>query len=410
MAISSVSEDKARQTAEWLLTPEAVRAQCALLFDAAKNDRLAHFSLHLDRLPGAAALVATVTKEAYPDLAVPFHARWRHFVFSGEDRAAPLFAGLANDPLERARAKTELAITSVLLDAGAGPDWSYRDSLSGNRIARSEGLALASLDLFAAGGFSADPARPLRADALKGFSHQRLAGAFHVDASNPLEGLEGRAGLIARLGEAVEDAPQWFGKDAPRLGNLVDALVERAAGGTLPAREILIALLYALGSIWTGRPHMDGLSLGDCWRHPQAGETGLVPFHKLSQWLAYSLVEPLQELGFKITEPDALTGLAEYRNGGLFLDTGVIALKDSDAAQVAWSPESELVVEWRALTVCLLDRIAPLVRQELGVQEEDLPLAAVLEGGTWAAGRRIAKTIRPGGGPPLTIVSDGSVF
>ena len=51
---------------------------------------------------------------------------------------------------------------------------------------------------------------------------------------------------------------------------------------------------------------------------------GLVPLHKLSQWLAYSLIEPLIEAGFSITEIDGLTGLAEYRNGGLFIDAGVL--------------------------------------------------------------------------------------
>ena len=405
-----MANSDAAGTAQWLLTPEAIRAQCGLLFDAALEDRLSHFSLHLDRLDDAAASVADVTRAAYPTLSVPFHARWRHFVFDGVDRAAPLFVPLAGDPLERARAKVELAVTSVLLDAGAGPDWSYRDKVTGDRIARSEGLALASLDLFSSGGFSSDPARPLRADALAGFTAEQLGRAFQVTSDNPLEGLEGRAALIDRLGRAVAAEPGWFGAEAPRLGNLVDALLARAADGKLPARDILIVLLQALGSIWPGRTEMVGHNLGDCWAHPQAGETGLVPFHKLSQWLAYSLVEPLMELGLEITGPDGLTGLAEYRNGGLFLDTGVIALKDPSAAAQAWEPGSPLVVEWRALTVSLLDRIAPLVRGHLGVDETALPLAAVLEGGTWAAGRRIAKKKRPDGGPPLTIVSDGSVF
>ncbi|HRD28472.1 MAG TPA: DUF1688 family protein, partial [Caulobacter sp.] len=69
-----------------------------------------------------------------------------------------------------------------------------------------------------------------------------------------------------------------------------------------------------------------------------------------------------------------------------------------------------LVVGWRAMTVALLDRIAPLVRERLGVAEADFPLARVLEGGTWAAGRVLAKDRREGGGPPLTITSDGTVF
>ena len=98
------------------------------------------------------------------------------------------------------------------------------------------------------------------------------------------------------------------------------------------------------------------------------------------------------------------------RPGGLFLDTGVIALKDPREAEAAHEVGSRLVVEWRALTVALLDRIAPLVRERLGLSEEALPLAKVLEGGTWAAGRRLARERRADGAPPLSVVSDGTVF
>jgi hypothetical protein len=73
-------------------------------------------------------------------------------------------------------------------------------------------------------------------------------------------------------------------------------------------------------------------------------------------------------------------------------------------------PSDEPVVEWRALTIALLDRLAPLVRTKLGQSEQAMPLASVLEGGTWAAGRRIARERRAGGTPPITIISDGSVF
>ncbi len=81
--------------------------------------------------------------------------------------------------------------------------------------------------------------------------------------------------------------------------------------------------------------------------------TGLVPLHKLSQWLSYSLIEPLQWAGIEVTDIDGLTGLAEYRNGGLFIDTGVLTLRDPAAAQREHTVDSELVVEWRALTVAL---------------------------------------------------------
>ena len=57
--------------------------------------------------------------------------------------------------------------------------------------------------------------------------------------------------------------------------------------------------------------------------------SNLMPLHKLSQWLAYSLIEPLQNAGIRVTEIDGLTGLAEYRNGGLFVDNGVLAFRES---------------------------------------------------------------------------------
>jgi hypothetical protein len=109
-------------------------------------------------------------------------------------------------------------------------------------------------------------------------------------------------------------------------------------------------------------------------------------------------------------EIDGLTGLAEYRNGGLFLDSGVLMLADPEAAERPHHVSDPLIVAWRAMTVALLDRMAPLVRERLGVSEPDFPLARMLEGGSWAAGRRIAAERRPGGGPPLKIISDGTVF
>ncbi|WP_066720103.1 MULTISPECIES: URC4/urg3 family protein [Hyphomicrobiales] len=394
-----------------LLKPSAIRSRAQEMLRLGLAGDLLHFTVQPERLEACADYVLETIRANYPTLDIPFHARWRHFTVAGLDRWALLDkAAHFADARERGRAAYDLAVVSVLLDAGAGPDWSYRDAVSGKRIARSEGLALASLDMFAAGLFSSDPARPLRADAsaLKRLEPEALAAGFQAGPANLLLAVEGRAALLNRLGEELER------QGLSRPGDLFDRFLAAAETGSLRASHMLGEVLAAFGGIWPSRLTLAGVALGDTWRHPLIAQgsttAGLVPFHKLSQWLTYSLIEPLQWAGISVLDVDDLTGLPEYRNGGLLLDLGVLALKDDAEAARAHEPGSTLVVEWRALTVALLDEIGALIRQRLGRSREELPLAKVLEGGTWAAGRRIAAEKRPGGGPPLTIVSDGTVF
>lgn len=380
-----------------LLSAAAVRSVADRAMTLAEAGAFSHWRVDMDRLTHTADLVVRVIRERYPTLKVPFHARWRHFHARGRD----LWGELSEeaywpDRKARARAAFDLVVVSVLLDAGAGPDWRYLDGPTGSTIGRSEGLGVASLRLFQSGALSASRDDPYRADALDRFDVGTLADGFQVSHTNPLVGLEGRAALIRRLGAAVG-----------RPGLLFDEMAARADRGRLPAPIILEVLLHRLGPIWEHRPVLEGVPLGDTWDHPQLG---LVPIHKLSQWLAYSLIEPLQDAGIEVVDIDGLTGLAEYRNGGLFIDDGVLALKDPAELDRVHAVGDPLVVGWRTLTVALLDRIAPLVRERLGVAEADFPLARVLEGGAWAAGRAIAAERREGGGPPLKITSDGTVF
>jgi hypothetical protein len=388
------------------------------MLEAGLAGRLSHFRLDLARLDPAASFVAAVIRENYPDLNVPLHARWRHFVVGGCDLWAEIGAARTwPDPQARARAAFDLAIVSVLLDAGAGPDWRYRDAATGLTVGRSEGLALATLRMFEAGLFSSDRRDPLRADAsrLPNITSGEFAEGFQASASNPLLGLEARAALIARLGRTVLDNSNVFAsRDSARPGGLSDHLAGLASNGTVAAEAILRAVLMHLAAIWPGRTMLGGVPLGDTWRHPAIKRSdpsdGFVPLHKLSQWLSYSLIEPLRGAGIQVSEMDGLTGLAEYRNGGLLVDFDVLSLRDPAQALHPQSVDSELIVEWRALTVALLDRLAPLVREKLGLTAQDFPLACVLEGGTWAAGRKIAKQKRANGGPPFTVISDGTVF
>lgn len=401
-----------------LLSAAAVRERAGMMLALAESGSLPELGLDRSRLPAVADRVVAVTRASYPDLAVPLHARWRHFAVGGVDRWGDLAAARSWDtPRQRARAAADLAIVSVLLDAGAGAGWRYEEGATGLTLTRSEGLAVASLAMFVSGLFSAVPADPLRADAatLAALGDHELAHGFQLRPGNVMAGIEGRTGLMRRLGHVIAGRPDIFAvEDEPRPGGIVDALALRAEDGRLPAAAILEVVLDALGPMWPSRLALGGVPLGDCWRHPLIvtgdATTGLVPLHKLSQWLSYSLIEPLSWAGIEVVDIDGLTGLAEYRNGGLFLDAGVLKLADPQDAVRHHAVGSSLVVAWRALTVALLDETAALVRARLGLDAARLPLAAVLEGGTWLAGRRLAAELRPGGGPPLMIDSDGTVF
>ena len=401
-----------------LLNAQAVRDRAQRMLAMGLNGELPHFRVDLNRLDAAVDLVIDTTRQSYPTLAVPLHSRWRHFVVAGEDRWA-LIDRATNwrDPSARARAAFDLAIVSVLLDAGAGPQWRYRTLATTENVSRSEGLALASLDMFCRGTFSSDSGNRLQADpqGLMQLSDDVLANGFQVSSSNPLVGVGGRADLLRRLGAVVAARPEIFGReDKARPGGLFDHFAALLENRAIPAAKILSELLHHLGPVWPSRLTLGGVPLGDSWRHPllqTADATSkIVPLHKLSQWLAYSLIEPLQWAGISVTELDGLTGLAEYRNGGLFIDTDVLAFHDPADAMREHDVAAALVVEWRALTVALLDKLADAMRRRLGMDQESLPLGKVLQGGTWTAGRIIAHKLRSNGAPPIKVSSDGTVF
>jgi hypothetical protein len=408
-----------------LRDPATIRLRCGAITRAVSEGRSGWFRIDRSRLSDAAERVAKLTIERFPELRIPYHSRWRHFEAGGVDRKAELDAALArHDRDEQARARFDLTVVSVLLDAGAGASWRYEEPAGSGEpprsFVRSEGLGVATFRAFMAGAFAVDRLDPLRCDAaaLQRIDAAALREVFQVGPGNPLVGLEGRAALLLRLGNALRHEATQDGLP-PRPGLLYDRLV---AGGRsrIDAADVLGEVLRCFGPIWTSGSVVSGVTGGDIWPHRFAGDetprgrdvttAGWVPFHKLSQWLTYSLLEPLQWAGVQVKGLDALTGLPEYRNGGLLLDTGLVVPRNLADLQRQWKPGDEFVVEWRALTVSLLDEIAARVRERLHKSAEELPLACILEGGTWAAGRQIAAERRSGGVPPLQIESDGTVF
>lgn len=193
--------------------------------------------------------------------------------------------------------------------------------------------------------------------------------------------------------------------------------------------DVLQALLIP---VWPkDRTTVGGFPVGDAWplsilqrridpSKPVDITAGIQPFHKLTQWLTYSLMVPFQRiLGMKWKNAESLTALAEYRNGGLFIDLGALTLKEESLERGIKASGQELplfdagddvIVEWRALTLSLLDRVYDIIASRLG-QGVHLTMAQVLEAGTWKSGREIAAMRRPKTkSSPILIQSDGTVF
>lgn len=430
----------------YLQSLQSIRDRCEAIYAATQDEHpAACFSLDETKLDAVVDFVAAIILRDYRDVSrdVPPHGRWRHFLPAGSVEATLLepMQQLGWSRIDSARTVIDLFVVSVLLDAGAGSSWKYRRTgLTGElaAVGRSEGLAMASMDMFLRGLFSGENSEldcrcRWRADArgLETLTVESLAAGLQVDSdANPLVGLEGRVELLQRLGRVLSDPKnaRFFAgptaDESPRPGNLVFWLLQHGRdlddGSEVDLAVLWQVIIEGFGGVWpsAGRVTLDGVSLGDVWPsallRTEADDAGLVPFHKLSQWLTYSIMEPLERiLRIQFRGTEQLTGLAEYRNGGLFVDFDVVKLKApwNQNANPSFPPGHEVIVQWRALTVCLLDRLAPRLCVRLGLGPTELSLPKVLEGGTWKAGREIAARLRPATcAPPIAILSDGTVF
>ncbi|TEB23030.1 DUF1688-domain-containing protein [Coprinellus micaceus] len=430
------------EKATYLRTLPSIRERCNRVYDLATQGKLQYFDYHSEKEDVAVELCIDIIKKKYGEegfaARIPPHGRWRH-LDAGAPRVDDLLHAWSTAPTpidtkEQARRAIDLFIASVLLDAGAGNVWKFEEKETRQTFSRSEGLGVASFRMFESGLFSSVEGQPYRVDAagLSNITAKKVGEAMQVTEENPMVGLEGRASLLSKLGEALTAHSDYFGKDG-RPGNIVDFLqgeVKPNAEGTpvLPLAALWYALIDGLSTIWPSRIVLAGLPLGDVWPSPALAASipegsiqesdDLVPFHKLTQWLTYSLIEVIEKvLKWKISGVEDMTGLPEYRNGGLLVDTGILTLKenalpiDPKSGLPHAAPSHPAIVEWRAMTVVELDRLAAAIRKALNVTADQLTLAQILESATWNGGREIAKQKRPStGGPPIEIDSDGTVF
>ncbi|KAI1421935.1 hypothetical protein F5Y12DRAFT_663625 [Xylaria sp. FL1777] len=464
--------DPSLDAAGYLRSLGAVRERSKIVTEKALRNQLHHFDVDLDKFPDVVKFVCRIIKRDYdaPFQSIPGHGRYQHFAVGGRDRIAHLLSTWPEDVVdntEKCRRLIDLFLVSVLLDAGAGTTWCFKSADSGKIYRRSEGLAIASLEMFKAGLFSSDPSNKYQVDrdGLRKLTTELLAKGLQSRPGNEVAGLEGRSQLLIRLGDALAEKKEFFGESG-RPGNMIDYLLAHPTTQASSSPVVLLPVLWnvlmaGLAPIWpTSRTAINGISLGDAWpcsSMPQVQQRmssgsptfspfpqqsspatepweSILPFHKLTQWLTYSLMQPMQNLlKIQFAGTELLTGLPEYRNGGLFVDLGVLTLKAADmerglqnyndhctrtgtkGVEVApmFEPGDDVIVEWRGVTVGFLDKLCAdvnvVLREELNGGE--LTLAQLLEAGSWKGGREIAEVSRPNTKePPILIDSDGTVF
>ncbi|KAK3902438.1 hypothetical protein C8A05DRAFT_33849 [Staphylotrichum tortipilum] len=463
------SPDPQLDPAGYLRSLGAVRERCKIVTAKAYRDELHHFDVDMRKFPDVVSFVSNIIKRDYdaPFTTIPGHGRYQHFGVGGRDRIAHMLATWPEevDNTEKCKRLLDLFLVSVLLDAGAGTEWKYKSIENGRIYRRSEGIAVATLDMFKAGLFSGTSNKyQVDKEGLRQLTVETLAQGLQSGPGNEMAGIEGRAQLLIRLGRAMENR-EFFGEDG-RPGNMLDHILSHPATQAssviiVPMPVLWNVLMTGLAPIWPpSRTAINGVSLGDAWpcsSMPQPAQSpssptfspfpnttgqangvapweSILPFHKLTQWLTYSLMQPMQSvMKMQFAGQELLTGLPEYRNGGLFVDMGVLTLKAEDeerglkhyaeysqrtgtgGVEVApmFEPGDDVIVEWRGVTVGFLDLLTLEVNKALRVElaGNELSLAQVLEAGSWKGGREIAEVSRPNTKePPILIDSDGTVF
>ncbi|KAJ5686432.1 hypothetical protein N7536_009051 [Penicillium majusculum] len=423
---------------EELLGLEAVRTRAHAVLKLAEQGRLNHFNYHAERMEDATDYVLKLIQRDFgPDKyhLIPPHGRWQHFEVGGVPRITTLLAQWDEekcDTTEKTRRLIDLFFVSVLLDAGAGDFWKFNESQSGLSLNRSEGIAVAALHMFLNGDFAGKDSsvkHTANGDALRNINVDILSRGLQVDDANPMIGVAARADILRKLGESLVNLKDIFGPTG-RPGNLVDYLIAKSNDSRkLDYKDLWNVLQRLLIPIWpSDRTHINGQPIGDAWPlralSPQPGSeskpySNIQPFHKLTQWLAYSLMVPFSRLlSVSWSNTELGTGLPEYRNGGMLVDMGVLELKPeslqrglnlSGGSLPSFGAGDDEIVEWRAMTVALLDVLHTKILARLdGVQ---LSLPQVLEAGSWKAGRELAAAKRPETKcSPILNFGDGTLF
>ncbi|ORX52807.1 DUF1688-domain-containing protein [Hesseltinella vesiculosa] len=400
-----------------------LREQCLKIQQLANKNQLRHFDVDSTKFQD---MVDLRDYQGMPDQ-MPMYGQWYRFGCHGQIKTL-LQSWQGVSPLAQTQRLVDLFVVASALDVESVSrqrSWHYKDPKTSRAIGGSQGIAMATLDLFKAGAFSCDPQDPFRVDGEKlktpgQPTHFRVS--LQPKSASHLPGLEDRLSLLQHIGHVLQSQPCFRGDQGTsfRPGHFIDYLLDHHA--TIHTKK---GPLIPLETLWPG-----AMQLGELWARPEGdiqdcpsllldSATSMeakIPFHKYTQWLIYSISEPMEKLlGATIEGKDLLTPVPDHWQGGLLLDTGFLTLKPEETkrgldqfsknakrlgqVQMEVAPMFEkddpVVIEWRALTVAYMDIIADQVRQALRQTRTSLPLSKFMEAGSYSVGKDLAEISRP---------------
>ncbi|WP_420335630.1 DUF1688 family protein [Roseibium sp.] len=376
-----------------LFDPREIRRRSHDLLDLAADGKLKHVQVDLSRLGDALLTLLETTKATYSDFHIPPYGVWRDFEAGGVDRWAALAGARSFEGAEHMlTAAADLAILAAYMKTMHPRGWSFEDPMTATRVSGKHASALAAFHMFAAGSFSSEMTDPYRVDAetLIRMDKDELASGLQWDLQDDTDLLEAMQKHLKRLGEALALRSDLFSEGYFTRPGLLMVQAAREADGPVSAQTLLDRLLEALAPVWPGGAESGDIALGDSFAHSALGgaENGAVyPFHMAAQEMVYSLIEPYAWAGLEVADLELLTAPADDTHAALFLRSGVLTIKEGPEAPTEESVRDRMV-EIRSATAALTDRLADLLRAELEVPAEQLPLTCILEGGTSRAGER----------------------
>lgn len=359
---------------------EVIRERAWMLLAAAEREQSDHFQPSPEAVGAVAVALAELIRAAPQGETPPAAERapllanlWHGLRLDQPTALEALATALAGgDGLAHARSGADLAVLHRVIEPAGLP---------------SKGPLLDALvTFFAAGGCTAKtPGAPaLDAPGLR----RILAGDGGIEPPEALLKLLAepeRRERLRLLASGLEQAPELFGAEG-RFGLVLDRLVAMASGTNggrrIDAQQVVDLLAPLIDPITASTVRLGGRLAGDVWRHPLAwaGDRSreLVPFHAVLLALLLDLVEPLQEAELGLSGIEHVPVPADRALAALMLRLGLVRPRHAAIARLRHPPGSDIVVELRALSVALADRLADRLRAELGRTAHDLPVAGIV--------------------------------